>query len=958
VAGTVQNNNTTAGFTTTGTLTFASGGLYQHKAVAGAVPTATWSSGSTFGYVGITGTGTTFPTGLNQTFHHFKWSDVGTGVKNTNQNLTVDGDMTIATAGTWTWATTANRTIAITGSYSLNSGTNNWATTAAHTVTVGGNFTVAGGTLSQMTTTGAPTLVVTGDIVLSSGTLTMSTGNAANASISSRDLTISGATLNMMTGGNTNSRATITVTRDFSVSSGTFNMTNVGFANAVGTMNVAGNFSHTAGTITETGSSSGSIIFNGTATQTYTSGGTVSNTINYTVNESAILQMAAESTTVAGAGTFVLSSGATLGITSANGITTVGTASGNIRTTTARTFNVGAKYIYNRSAGGAQGTGTGLPTGLNAPLSPQIALQIDNPGGTVTLSQAQAIATGGVKVDLKNGTFAAGTNLTLSSNAAITRSGGDMTGTPQGAGTYNVTYTGNSKTTGTELAGTGRTNVTVNLTAGQTLTLDTARSMINLSSLNLTSGTFAAGTNLTMSSTSYIYIADGGMTGTLQGSGTYNVQYDPGASKTTGSELSGSGINNIQVQLSNTLTLGANISIAGTITVLGGNTLDTNNSNNYNITAASISLSDTAGTLNARASVITLTGTSGTLFSRSSTAVFTQGTSEVKVTSSSGTPTLLSNATTFHRLTIDHASANITAGAVITMSSADANNRLYIKQGILSDGGNTIIGTANGTMVMDAGTTFKIGNGTASTFPTNYTNGIISLQQTSTVIYNSTSAQTISSVPTYGRLQLSADSGTPTKSLNGSTTVNGNLTIDASNILDTVSGQNHSLSLKGNYTNNGTFTARSGTVTLSGTTTQTIFSDNTWFNLEAVTSSARSIVFEAGKTQTIASGGSVTFTGLSGQLLTLASSLTNSTKWNLAIPAGSSRTVDYVSAVDAAATDDAITPTNSTCTRTTNWSCGGGGGGGETVPSRGLRLFEGFLMKFFDGKVILHQTQP
>jgi hypothetical protein len=46
-----------------------------------------------------------------------------------------------------------------------------------------------------------------------------------------------------------------------------------------------------------------------------------------------------------------------------------------------------------------------------------------------------------------------------------------MTGTPQGTGVYNVTYTGNSMTTSTELNGSDLDNVTVNLTAGQTLTM-------------------------------------------------------------------------------------------------------------------------------------------------------------------------------------------------------------------------------------------------------------------------------------------------------------------------------------------------------------------------------------------------------------------------------------------------------------------------------------------------------
>jgi hypothetical protein len=46
-----------------------------------------------------------------------------------------------------------------------------------------------------------------------------------------------------------------------------------------------------------------------------------------------------------------------------------------------------------------------------------------------------------------------------------------MTGTPQGLGLYDVNYTGNSKTTTSELLGAGVNHVTNLLTAGQTLTL-------------------------------------------------------------------------------------------------------------------------------------------------------------------------------------------------------------------------------------------------------------------------------------------------------------------------------------------------------------------------------------------------------------------------------------------------------------------------------------------------------
>lgn len=174
---------------------------------------------------------------------------------------------------------------------------------------------------------------------------------------------------------------------------------------------------------------------------------------------------------------FTLNSGATLLTANGSGVASSG-ASGSIQTTGTRTYSPNANYTYNGT--GAQTTGTGLPTNLTGVLT-------INSGNTVTLNNAEVIASGGT-VNIVAGTFAAGTNLTMATTSSINRSGGTMTGTPQGSGTYNVTYTGNSMTTSTELAGAGLNNVTVNLTAGQTLTLDQNRALAG--NLVVTSGTF------------------------------------------------------------------------------------------------------------------------------------------------------------------------------------------------------------------------------------------------------------------------------------------------------------------------------------------------------------------------------------------------------------------------------------------------------------------------------------
>ena len=357
-----------------------------------------------------------------------------------------------------------------------------------------------------------------------------------------------------------NATQSLTVTGNVTLSGGTLTMSS---GSGIGTLNVAGDFSHTAGTITETSTGSGLIVFNKAGTQTYTSGGTVSNTINFTVNSGSALQMAAAGTIISGAGTFTLSSGATLGITSTAGITTVGTAAGNIRTTTGRTFNAGANYTYN--GGANQVTGTGFPTSLTGILT------IDNAGFTVTLDNAGTIASGGT-VNMVNGIFDAGTNLSMATTSNITRSEGTMTGTPQGAGVYNVTYTGNSKTTTTELAGSGLNNVTVNLTAGQILTLDQNRSPDG--DLNVQAGTFDLSTFTSDRSASGGTLA---IAGILKVGGISNFPVNFSTITLTGSTVEYNGSNAITQTISAvpiysdvTLTNGSGSGIA--VKTLSGNT--------------------------------------------------------------------------------------------------------------------------------------------------------------------------------------------------------------------------------------------------------------------------------------------------------------------------------------------------------------------------------------------------
>jgi hypothetical protein len=112
-----------------------------------------------------------------------------------------------------------------------------------------------------------------------------------------------------------------------------------------------------------------------------------------------------------------------------------------------------------------------------------------------------------------------------------------------------------------------------------------------------------------------------------------------------------------------------------------------------------------------------------------------------------------------------------------------------------------ITGNAAGVLNVANGATLEIGNGAASTntFPTNFVNANINLVAGSTVVYNSTGAQTVSGVPNYNNLVMR---GTGVRTLGAATNVSGNLSIEANATLNTSTFQ-----ITGNAT--GTFTMAS-----------------------------------------------------------------------------------------------------------------------------------------------------
>ncbi len=698
----------------------------------------------------------------------------------------------------------------------------------------------------------------------------------------SNNLTVTGTELFVWSGDTFVPGATVTAV-DIDI-----NGTLTAAANAI---NVSGSWDATGGVFTSTGST---VTLNGTADQTVTSSGQTFN--NLTLNN----------TGTAGSDDIIITDALDINgtLTITNGDLDIGTNDPTVNTAgTVSIASAGSLDVTSRTANWTfDGTSTLTDSssgqdfedvvlnGTSLTLGSNMKVQtMTNTAGTLGLGSSDYILEiDGTGAPLSNsGTFTVGTSTvkytgTGSATNIATVPYSSLQLTPTAATTYSLT--GNL---------TGGNAMTANLTVDSNATLDAVSgSNYNLAAADITiNGTYTARTSTITISGNWDSSA-----------GTFN--YDTSTLMMTGTgktlKPAGGWANRIY---NLTITNGANITHTGGVFGIENDiTLEDNATLNLTIHTFHSMVSGTGDLVIGTGATLDIKYKFYHFISDSSSHISTTGTIE----SANGTGMFLYSAMT------GSTAAPVTARSYdIDVAVTGAEDAISV----LGGGGSLNLGSHN-LYLWDKGQLFSI-FGTldnSSNIPIVSTGTLEIADQwdngtfTGKLIARSASYQFGSVI-----LRKSAEidgvtgSGASTWAVSGNVTMNNSSTFNAGGSTWTIGG---------NWTRNGgTFNAGTSTVTLNGTG-QAITGSTTFNNLTKSVAAADTLTFEAGQTTTIASGGTVTLNGASGQLLTLASS-TGSSAWNFNVTSGATKNIDYVSvswsdASGSHSTQKPITPTNST----------------------------------------------
>ncbi len=445
-----------------------------------------------------------------------------------------------------------------------------------------------------------------------------------------------------------------------------------------------------------------------------------------------------------------------------------------------------------------------------------------------------------------------------------------------------LTVNSGSLTTAGNISGVWTNTVThainigaTTLTVGGNLALSdgTTGDAINL---NASSGTVTVTGSVTESGGANLAFTGAGALNVagdfVYGSGTFT----PGSSTVTyngsGSQIVAGGItyNNLSLnKASGAATLGSTATVNGNLNMATGGSLLLNGA----LTVASNVVVGTGTTLNCGSVTLSVGGNwtnSGTFTAGTSTAVL------------NGTGAQSVPGVTFNNLTI-----NKTSGTATLAGNATMNGDLNISAGTLDLGSFTANrGAAGGTLTLGANTTLNV----AASFPANYSTH--SLAANSLVFYNGAAAQTVSA-EAYGNLSL-ANGGASAKTLAGTASIAGDFLINSGATFD---ASTFALTAQGNWTNNGTFTPTTSSVTLAGSS-KTVGGINTFNNLSVTGSytattnitvngtmnnsgtwsagaATNTFAGDFSNSGTLTSSGTVIFSGTAAQNLTFSSGFTS-----------------------------------------------------------------------------------
>lgn len=601
----------------------------------------------------------------------------------------------------------------------------------------------------------------------------------------------------------------------------------------------------------------------------------------------------------------IINAGATMtiGATAATHLMTLGgnlTNSGtlNLAPTATRVCNITFNKNGNQTISGAGATtnfnlitlnmGTSNAnvldiTSTNFTVLPTNFLTLTN--GTFKLSTSTAVLTpftGAVTMPLSTGLWLNNSGATMSTGATVTLYG-YVRAT---AGTLNIGNASDENLTsygGTITIDGGTLNIAGRLDrAGLTILTYLTISSGTLTVATLGSTTAGAapfrmdetGSTFNMSGGTIIierpgagnlgYVNTGGTVGTVSG-GT--LQIGDASTPAAQTILINASVSIFNLVVSNGVAVTAQLS--NNLTVLNNVTI---NSGTFNLVTYTANRTVVGGSLtNAAGATLKLAGSTGgqtgSNFPLNFTTITLNATSTVEYNSATTVNQTVFAPVTYGHLTLTNSTGSGSSTKSLTANITDIAGNLTVNGfatfDLLTFNANRSV--AGSTLSLAANAILKISGTTGgasanNNFPNNFST--ITMNQASTVEYYG-ATQTIYNTPTYGNLTITT---VGTKTAGGNLIIAGNLLINTG---ATFNGSTFSHTVTGNWTNSGTFTAGTTTVTFNGTAAQQIIgaSTSTFNNLILTNTSTTGLTLTAPS----AIGGILTLTD--GYLYTDATNL-------------------------------------------------------------------------------------